>query len=82
MAEQRPVRCSNVSETKPLGEKDRGRSGRFTDVAGSLLPLFAEPAKRDERRWRLLFGLEPTAPPNRGAAFIAREVRQPLPRKR
>ena len=71
-----------MSETKPLGENGRGRAGKFTDVAGSLLPLFAESAKRDERRWRLLFGLEPAPPANRGAAFIAREMRQPPPRQR
>jgi hypothetical protein len=71
-----------VSENKPLGEKVRGRSGKFTDHADSLLPLFPEPGKRDEPRWRLLFGLEPAPSPRRGVAFIARDMRQPPPRKR
>ena len=70
-----------MSEFKPLGRKERGRTGKFTDVDESLLPLFSHPGERDEKRWRLLFGLEQAPPLKRGAAFIARDLRPTPPRK-
>jgi hypothetical protein len=70
-----------VSEYKPLGKKGRGRAGKFTDLADSLLPLFSDSGDRIDPRWRLLFGLEPAPPPKRGTAFIAKQVRRPPSRK-
>ncbi len=33
-------------------------SGRFDDIASSLLPLFADFEDRGSRSWRVLFGFE------------------------
>jgi hypothetical protein len=68
-----------VSQTKPSGEKGGVRSGKFTDVAGSLLPLFPEASNRDIPRWRVLFGLDPSAA---GASRNAADKRRPPSRKR
>jgi hypothetical protein len=70
-----------VSEIKPLGPKGRGRTGKFTDVPDSLLHLFSQAGARDERRWRLLFGLDPAPPAKNGGKPMADKVRRPPSRK-
>jgi hypothetical protein len=72
-----------VSDYKSLRNKIRVDPGSFADVADSLLPLFAESGERVDRRWRLLFGLEPASPPKRAAQpFLAGHLRSPRPRLR
>ncbi len=52
-------------ERKPQsGNEERSRSGKFTDVKESLLPLFDEGGS--SRRWREMFGLERPRPRSRG----------------
>ncbi len=48
--------------------------GNFTEVKGSLLPLFDQGGS--SRRWREMFGLErPRTERQSGVSFTGREVR-------
>jgi hypothetical protein len=70
-----------VSKIKSLGTKARHRSGKFTDLDESLLPLFSEPREGSGRDWRLLCGIEPASTPDRNTA-AAGDRRRPPTEKR